>query len=437
MAQASRTAFDRYLQLTQQGVPPPEAYRQAFPQGMYTGQKTPEQQAKEQAKQQQKAGLAKVGGALVGALAVKGAGQALSGERVFGETRDNLGKLVGLGKPATPTGATAARVAGPATPGGLSATRVTELPAGSTMTPEGNVLSPDGTVKDAATGSNIGSWLQGATGALLVYQGVKQYQAGEKIGGALNVASGAANVAAAAGSSTAGNLVPGLNIAAGTYGLGKMALKSGDYSKSQKGQTAAQGAMAGAQLGAGIGSIVPGVGTAIGAGIGAVLGGTYGFISGFSGSGKGLRQKVRDKWREAMLENNVGLFDENYQGTLPDGSTFDWGKDKFTFGKKEGDIDLENPVVGKAAAYGNVLAAIQGATETKPREAIAAQFLKAGTTNASDDMEKMRGNMKYFFNKLGMDGAGAQAELDRLKEDGKLNDEEYQVYSNDLAEMLR
>jgi hypothetical protein len=305
------------------------------------------------------------------------------------------------------------------------------------MTPEGNVLSPDGTVKDAATGTNIGSWVQGATGALMVYQGVKQYQAGEKIGGALNVASGAANVAAAAGSSTAGNFVPGLNIAAGTYGLGKMALKSGDYSKSQKGQTAAQGAMAGAQLGAGIGSIVPGVGTAIGAGIGAVLGGTYGFISGFSGSGKGLRQKVRDKWREAMLENNVGLFDENYQGTLPDGSKFDWGKDKFTFGKKEGDIDLENPVVGKAAAYGNVLAAIQGATDTKPREAIAAQFLKAGTTNASDDMDKMRGNMKYFFNKLGMNGTDAQAQLDQLKEDGELKEAEYQVYSNDLAEMLR
>jgi hypothetical protein len=223
----------------------------------------------------------------------------------------------------------------------------------------------------------------------------------------------------------------------GGYKLGKMALKSGDYSKSQKGQTAAEGAMAGAQLGAGIGSFVPGIGTGIGASIGAALGGAYGFISGFSGSGKGLRQKVRDKWREAMLENNVGLFDENYQGTLPDGSKFDWGKDKFTFGKKEGDIDLENPVVGKAAAYGNVLAAIQGATDTKPREAIAAQFLKAGTTNASDDMDKMRGNMKYFFNKLGMNGTDAQVQLDKLKEDGKLKEAEYQVYSNDLAEMLR
>jgi hypothetical protein len=45
--------------------------------------------------------------------------------------------------------------------------------------------------------------------------------------------------------------------------------------------------------------------------------------------------------------------------------------------------------------------------------------------------------MKYFFNKLGMNGTDAQAQLDKLKEDGKLKEAEYQVYSNDLAEMLR
>lgn len=433
MAQANRTPYDLYVSLLQQGVPSADAYRQAFPQGMQTGQKTPKQQAKEQ----QNAGYAKLGGALVGALGVKGIGQALSGERVFGETRDSLGRLIGLDKTvAAPTGVTATKVAAPNMPTGLSATRVTELPAGSTTTPEGNILASDGTVKDAATGANIGSWIQGAAGALTVYQGVKQYQAGEKIGGALNVASGAANLGAALGSETAAQYVPGLNIAAGAYGLGKMGLKSGEYSKSQKGQLAAQGAMSGAQLGAGIGSFIPVIGTGIGAGIGAALGGTYGFLSGFTGSGKGLRQQIRDKWREAMLDNNVGFFDENYQGKLPDGSTFDWGKDKFTFGKKEGDIDLENPVEGKAAAYGNVMAALQGATDRKPREAIATQFLAAGTTNAKDDQEKMRGNFKYFFSKLGMDPKTAQGQLDSMYNDGKLNENEYQVYTNDLKEML-
>lgn len=440
MAQTSRTPYDIYVSLLQQGVPSMQAYRQAFPQGVQTGQKTPKQQAKEQ----QRAGYARVGGALVGALAVKGAGQALSGERVFGQTRDTISGWFGGAKP----GADAAASAAATTPSGLATTAAEnaafnapamsfELPAGSTTTPSGDILAPDGTVKDAATGMNIGNWLQGAAGAIMVYQGAKQFQGGDKLGGALNVGTGALNIGAAAGSGLAQKYVPYANIAMGAYGLGKMALESGDYSKSQKGQTAAQGAMSGAQLGAGIGSFIPGVGTAVGAGIGAALGGAYGFLSGFTGSGKGLRQKVRDKWREAMLENNVGFFDENYKGTLPDGTEFDWGKDKFTFGKKEGDIDLENPVVGKAAAYGNVMAALQGAVDRKPREAIATQFLAAGTTNAKDDAEKMRGNFKHFFSKLGMDVNSAQQQLKTMFEEGQLSENEYQVFSNDLTEMLR
>ena len=432
MAQANRTPYDIYVSLLQQGMPAMQAYRQAFPQGIQTGQKTP----KEQAKQQQKLGLIKIGGALTGALAVKGAGQALSGERVFGETRDNLGRLIGLDKAAeaaAPTGlaSTAAENAA------FNAPAMSfELPAGSTTTPSGDVLAPDGTVKDAATGMNIGSWAQGVAGAIMVHQGVKQYKSGEKIGGALNVTAGAANIAQSTGLAS-GSVIGPINIAAGAYGLGKMISKSGDYSKYQKGQSALQGAPSGAQLGAGIGSIIPGVGTAIGAGIGAVIGGTYGFLAGFTGSGKGMRQQVRDAWRDAMLKNNVGFFDENYKGTLPDGTEFDWGKDRFGFGKKEGDIDLENPVVGKAAAYGGVLAALQGATEREPAEASATQFLAAGTSNAKDDMEKMRGNFKYFFSKLGMDAAGAQSQLDALYNNGDLDEHKYQVFSNDLAEMLR
>lgn len=435
MASTSRTAFDLYLQLTQQGVPPPEAYRQAFPQGIYTGRKTPEQQAKEQAKEQQKAGYAKLGGALVGALAVKGAGQALSGERVFGETRDNLGRLIGLDKTvAAPTGVAATRVTAPSTPTGLSAARVTELPPGSTTTPTGEILAEGGKVVDPKTGMTTGDWVQGALGVIQVIQGAKEFK-GDKIAGALGTTAGLANIGTQVakqfnlgGTDTLGDVAGAAGAAYGAYGLGKMALKSGDYSKSDKGSLALQGA----GYGASIGSYIPGVGTAIGA----IVGGTYGFLSGFTGSGKGLRQQVRDKWREAMLENNVGFFDENYQGKLPDGSTFDWGKDKFTFGKKEGDIDLENPVVGKAAAYGNVMAALQGATDRKPREAIATQFLAAGTTNAKDDQEKMRGNFKYFFSKLGMDAKGAQSQLDAMYNDGKLNENEYKVYSNDLKEML-
>jgi hypothetical protein len=417
---AYRTAFDKYVSLLQQGVPTQEAYRQAFPQGMETGQPTPEQQAKKQQQQ----GLVQIGGALAGALGTKAVFDAMEGKRVLGGLRDTVSGYFN-GAPAAEAGAGAV-----ATPQVTSITRgpVMELPAGSTTTPDGKVVDQ--------TGNVVGNWVQGALGAIQVYQGVKQYQEGQKLEGALGASTGALNVASALGSQTAAQYVPYANIAMGTYGLGQMALKGGEYSQSQKGQLAAQGAMSGAQVGAGIGSFLPGVGTAIGAGIGAAIGGTYGLVAGLSGSGKGVRQMVRDKWRDSLLENNVGLFDEKYQGKLPDGSTFDWGKDKFAFGKGEGRIDLENPVVGKAAAYGNVLAALQGATDTKPREAIATQFLAAGTQNAADDMNKMKGNFQYFFNQLGMKQADAQAQLDTMFNEGKLDEEKYKIFSNDLREML-
>lgn len=436
MAQVKRTPYDTYISLIKQGVPSMQAYREAFPQGLQTGQKTPEEQAKDA----QKRGYAQIGGMLAGALATRGITQAIEGERVFGKTRDTISNLFKDKPVAAPSGASATKVsgsAGPATPTGLTGGRVTELPAGSTTTPEGNILAPDGTVKDATSGMTIGDWADTGLGVLQVYQGVKQFKEGDKLAGALGTTAGLATLGKVGaeqfglgGTETLGDVAGGVGAAYGAYGLGKMAFDSGDYTKSQKGQLAAQGATYGASIGSYFGG-------PIGAGIGAALGGAYGFLSGFSGSGKGLRQKVRDKWRETMVENNVGLFDKDYQGTLPDGSTFDWGKDKFTFGKKEGDIDLENPVVGKAAAYGNVLAAVQGATEGKPREAIATQFLAAGTQNAKDDMDKMRGNMKYFFDKLGMNPSDAQTQLKQALDDGKISEHEFNVYSNDLAEMLR
>lgn len=424
---AYRTAFDKYVSLLQQGVPTQEAYRQAFPQGMETGQPTPE----EQAKKQQQQGLVQIGGALAGALGTKAVFDAMEGKRVLGGLRDTVGGWFD-GAPAAEAGAGAV-----ATPQVTSITRgpVMELPAGSTTTPGGETLAQDGSVLDSA-GNIVGEWLPTALGAIQIYMGAKQFKSGDKLQGGLGMGAGLATVGGQVagklglgGTETLGSIGSGLGAAYGAYGLGKMALKGGEYTKKDAAGLGLQGASYGAMIGSHFGG-------PIGAGIGAALGGTYGVVAGLSGSGKGVRQMVRDKWRDSMLENNVGLFDEKYQGKLPDGSTFDWGKDKFAFGKGEGRIDLENPVVGKAAAYGNVLAALQGATDRKPREAIATQFLAAGTQNAADDMNKMKGNFQYFFNQLGMKQADAQAQLDTMFNEGKLDEEKYKIFSNDLREML-
>jgi hypothetical protein len=79
-----------------------------------------------------------------------------------------------------------------------------------------------------------------------------------------------------------------------------------------------RGLAAGAAAGAAAGSVVPVVGTIIGAAVGMLA-------SRYAGSSKDKGQMRRDAVRGALQER--GLLDENWRGTLADGSTTDFGKD--------------------------------------------------------------------------------------------------------------
>lgn len=317
---------------------------------------------------------------------------------------------------------------GPATPTGLSGKPI-EIPAGAQTQPDGTVVSSEGVP--------IGKIVQGAAGLMMAYQGYQQYKEGDKIGGGLGMAAGGLYTASAAnvGGATVADAAPIVGGIYGAYTLGNMAANSGDMHKSDTGGATLTGATAGAGVGAAVGSVVPVVGTAVGGVVGGIVGGLYGLGAGLSASSKGERQQIRDKYRENIIKNGVPLFGADYQGDLADGTKFDFGKDKFGFGTKEGDIDLSNPTVAKAAAYGNVLGAIQGATG-KGREAIATQFLSAAKSNAGDDLNVVKQNYAHFLNKLGVkDLATAQAALDQAKPN--MSDEEYQVFSSDLKELYQ
>lgn len=189
----------------------------------------------------------------------------------------------------------------------------------------------------------------------------------------------------------------------------------------------------GAASGAMMGSYFGPWGTAIGG----VLGGLAGGAGSYFGSDKGERQMTRDAYRKTLLDKNSSLFDSNYQGTLADNSSFDWGKDKFGFGSGEGDFDLSKPAVGKAAAYGNTLAALQGA-KGKSREAIATQFLGASTANIKDanDLGTVKANMKKFMGDLGInDRDQAQMALSDASKEG-MSQQEWSVFSKDLDELF-
>lgn len=79
-------SFSRYIELVNSGVPPFQALREAFPQGMMT----PEERAKQLGKQQQSGALGQIGGMGVGLLGAKALQDALAGQKVLGGLREGL-----------------------------------------------------------------------------------------------------------------------------------------------------------------------------------------------------------------------------------------------------------------------------------------------------------------------------------------------------------
>lgn len=131
--------------------------------------------------------------------------------------------------------------------------------------PAGTTLNENGTITDT-TGATVGRWAQGVGGAILIYQGVQDFNK-DKVGGTLKVGAGAANVGAALGSNSASSVAAPAAVAVGAYD---------SYNALQHGGTGLRTGTT--ELGAGVGSyIAPGVGTVVGAAAGNVIG--YGMKS--------------------------------------------------------------------------------------------------------------------------------------------------------------
>ena len=446
----SMQAYNKYMNLINQGMPYQQAY---FESGLgdiaQQNQEIQRQQAEEQqrilASQQGRAGRQQLGGQLAGALATKGAYNYLMGKPLFGETGAAIGNRLGIESEllgstgGTPTPATAPAAAAPAPiPIDINApmsTMPTDAGGMSTVA-DGGMSQATDVPTETADGSSygLGNALTGALGAYNIYQGAQQFKEGNKLEGAIGAYTGAGQLASSFGLGLPG--AKALGAAYGAYQLGKLALND-DITKAETGSAAAQGASAGAA----IGSVIPGIGTAIGS----LIGGTIGAIKGLSGSGKGQMQKIRDKWRDAMIENDVGLFDpKTYKGTLPDGTVFDWGKDRFGFGtnEKEGDINLkENPVHVQAVNYGNLMTTLMGMGESKANESIAAQYVLASladnegsTANATDQQVKDR--FRYFMDKNEFSLADAQQQIGLMLQQGKIDQEYHDIQQNNLRMLM-
>lgn len=320
-----------------------------------------------------------------------------------------------------------------------------QMPRG-TVAPEGMTAiqsNADGTIKMIPTeaandpqflsNANWGAIAQGTIGAVQLYGAYKSYKAGDKPGAALGGASGAANIAKAAGADLGTSVVPGLNIATGLYTGYKVAQStaSSPAGNQRNKQSALGGAAAGASLGAGVGSIVPGVGTIIGAGIGAVIGAAVGGLGSVFGSKKGAAQVQRDGVRKFLYNANV--WDKKGQGTLADGSAYDFGKDGKSMKWSEIDkLEAANPALWSTAVEASRLLTANYGLIGKKGDNINAWYAKAAISNAKDDPETVKANVRHLLGQQGFTIDTVKQKIEEANANNKLSKLEYDMYMNSI-----
>ena len=444
-----------YYFLVSNGFPPNVAYDEMVKE--FGAPKTQEQLNKEAADREQRNNLAQVGGVVAGTAAT---GWVMDGMKMpkMPDWLKNINKPSPTAPTVTPstpapTAPTAnAPMPSAPTPGsaGTGASSFSKnftpidpgkVPAGQPV-PDGMTAirsNTDGSIQVVPTESLsnegfLGSvdWNrvgQGGIGVLQLYGAYKAYQGGDKIGAGLSGASGVANIATAAGADLGANLVPGLNIATGAYTGYRTAEALGDMAAGSKRTRTGVvgGATAGASLGAGVGAMFGGVGAGPGAAIGAGVGAIAGAIGSWTGSSKNKAQAMRDGIRGVLQQG--GVLDDKFQGTLADGTKYDFGKDGSTLKWKEIDkIAADKPKAWNGAVpLADALAASYGFVGQKASD-IAAWYAKGAVSNAGDDANVAQKNMQHFAKQQGITYDMIKTKLDEAMKDNRISQSQYDYY---------
>lgn len=286
---------------------------------------------------------------------------------------------------------------------------------GQQLAAKSDAIAQDGSI-------NFGAYAQGVLGAYQLYQGYRAYQDGDYAGAGINALGGATAVGSALGSTTAAGALPYVGGAVGLYNAYKT--NQSIASMPAGSQRDRAGAIGGASAGAAIGAFGGPVGIAIGAAVGALAG----LADSKFGSSKDKYQMIRDQGRKTLRQN--GILDENYRGTLADGSTYDFGKD----GKEAGKLDTKNPLWNQAAAYGNAIATAEG-LYGRSREAMATLYANGAMSNAKDQ-SALTANFQHFAQQRGLNQAAVQAQYDKMLAEKQITQEEYNVYSADKNQFV-
>ena len=209
------------------------------------------------------------------------------------------------------------------------------------------------------------------------------------------------------------------------YGGGKA------YQGIQKGsrtETAKGGAVAGAGIGFQIGGPV-------GAIIGAVAGSIGGALLGHIKTGKSKDQQKRDAVRDAFQKG--GLIDQDYNIHLADGSVYNIGVDggpKPEYGNMHPyELDLKDPLVASTIPAISPLVMILTGGDQKATSDFTGYLVRAAMSNAGGDPKKIDQNIRAFYAQIHADAGIMKQALDQLKSQGKINDQQYNVYMANVA----
>ena len=419
--------------------------------------KPPDQRLREQQDQESNAQLAQAGGA-VGGLVVTN--EALRGFPNVGEWLRS--------KPTTTTPSTTQQAPQPTTTGTPSATTATVpsnvaqtalsgnnvLPQGSavpqgytavgTSADGGTIVAPTKYVNSLPTDDpeflssvNWNAVGTGALSALAAYQAYQSYKKGDYAGAGISGATAASLGASAAGQAglqfagqqTLAGAAPYLGVAAGAYQGYKTAEMIGDTAAGS--QRTQQGALGGATSGALIGSYFGPWGTVIGAGVG----GLAGAVGSWTGSSKGKAQFARDNIRGVLQKG--GVLDQNFQGTLADGSTYDFGKDGSTLKWKNIDkiAEAQPGAWSGAVPLTDALATAYGFVGQKASD-ISAWYAKAAVSNAGNDANIAKQNARHFAAQQGITYDMIKGKLDEAKADNRINDSQYNYYMQGAQDLV-
>ena len=151
--------------------------------------------------------------------------------------------------------------------------------------------------------------------------------------------------------------------------------------------------------------------------------------------GKGKGQSVRDGIRSGLKE--AGVLDEQGQGTLSDGSLYNFGSDGKSMSSKEfNKIIAANPTAwGTASSLADTFAVGQGFSGKALGHA-SGLYSKAAISNAEDDPAKVTANMKHFMKQQGMTAQSMMSQLDKGMAENQFSRSQYDIYANNIKSVF-